>query len=268
MIISLLVSCAFQQLSAQTNIAHLRSIWDLADKGENQRALQRAREYLQKEPFSVEGLDLAGVLATRLGSLAEARDYLVRAVRAKPDSPRVLSNLGFVHLQEKNPAEAIRFLRAALALDPKLADAWSNLASAFALLGDKTAAEAAKRESVDPDEQASPCVALAKSLRSAEQPVAQFVSLQKPSNPCDTHSLPILLPDLPAVVRLQKTSVLSMSIKDTALGVWIFWSSPSPGVSGSARVTNDSRIEISLPESGVLYLTASRSVEIENWSVH
>ncbi len=267
MLLSLLVFFAFQQAAAQTGIARLRSIWNLADKGENERALQLAREYLQKEPFSVEALDLAGVLATRVGSFTEAREYLLRAVRIKPESARVLSNLGFAYLQEKNPTEAIRFLRAALLLDSTLHDAWSNLANAFALLGDTAAEAAAKGVGLNPGLGQSPCAALANSLRSGHQSSAQVVTFQKLSDPCSTELPLVLLPDFPAVLQFRGASIFSLKIKDTEPGVWIFWSTPSQDLSGSARLTRDSQLEISLPESGTLYLTASRSVEIENWSV-
>ena len=59
--------------------------------------------------------------------LSQARRLLVAALDQKPDDKRLLANLGFVALNQRNPEEARRYLQAALALDPLYAPALESI---------------------------------------------------------------------------------------------------------------------------------------------
>ncbi|HEV8129832.1 MAG TPA: tetratricopeptide repeat protein [Acidobacteriota bacterium] len=258
----------FPNQSPQPDAARLRAIWGLADKGENEQALLQARDFVKARPLSAEGLDLAGVLATRLGLLTEARDYLLRAVQIRPEAARILSNLSFVYLHQKEPAEAVRFLRPALLLDPSMADAWKNLAAAFAMLGDGPAEIAAKGFNTPDDFNRSPCAAFVNSLRKEKLGAPRLITFETFDPLCGTDHTPVLQNELPALVRFHQGTHLLLRMKHGSSGAWIFWSTPDAEFTGSSRLANSEGLKIELPTShGLLYLRASRPVAVESWSI-
>jgi cytochrome c-type biogenesis protein CcmH/NrfG len=73
---------------------------------------------------------VALLFATRQPSaavLAQARRLLQAALAQKPNDKRLLANLGFVALNQRNTDEARRLLQAALAQDPLYAPALESL---------------------------------------------------------------------------------------------------------------------------------------------
>ncbi|MBI2821402.1 MAG: tetratricopeptide repeat protein [Acidobacteria bacterium] len=291
-LLGLALMLSFGCARAQEEISALRAIWATAQRGEGARALQLARGFIGGHPLSAEGLDLAGVLATGQGIFEEARGYLWRAVRIRPDSPRILTNLGFVYLQEGNPSRAVSLFRAALLLDPGFSDGWKNLAGAFAMLGDRPAERAAldfgpgsekrtgARRGLPPGEReaggvergdhqgvgdGSPCMALVRSLK--ESPAgARLVALEG-AQPCSEKERITLSPDVPVVLKFNNASRLTLEAAGEDGGAWVFWASRSGHFSGSAQVDETARLEVALPEGNTLVLTASRPLQLQAWSV-
>ncbi|HEY2931455.1 MAG TPA: tetratricopeptide repeat protein [Acidobacteriota bacterium] len=237
--------------SEQTDIARLRGILALADKGDNGLALQRMREFLQSAPQSAEALDLAGVLATRQGLLSEAHDYLLRAARIRPDSPRILSNLGYLLIQRNDPSGAVRFLRGALLLDPDSSEAAANLRRAVVLFNRK--------------ENTPLCTAMIERVKT-QKLNDRMITFSESSHPCDLEEPQWLIADFPAILIFRNRSKLTLQFEAAAADAWIFWSLDGNS-QGSESVGSALATAIPLSGNGPLLLTASRQVLIKGWKV-
>jgi hypothetical protein len=236
--------------------------------GEDARALAHAREYVREHPAQPEALDLAGVLATRRQSWTEALDYFWRAVRIRPDSARVLNNLGFLYLEMRLPNRALPLLRAALSLQPGMTDGWSNLGQAFALMELPNAESAARgREAENPDSGDSDrrCAAMAAGLRTTFNSPAWI--LLEDDDPCGSGVAPRLTPETPALIRFGSGVVLRLTVSGSGSGSWIFWSSATGRESGSLRAGSDGVIEIPLAGPGIVFLTASQPLQVREWTI-
>jgi tetratricopeptide (TPR) repeat protein len=205
--------CAAASAQSAGDLASLRRIWAVAEAGDNARALQQAREFIQTSPLSAEALDLAGVLATRLGFLEEAGESLWRALRIRPDSARLRSNLGYVYVRKGNASEAILHFRASLWLEPSFPDAWQGLAAAFALLGDKQAQEVARGLTAPSDKSGSACVRMADLLKRGAVPTTRLVTAFE-GGPCDMDGPSLFLADLPAVLKFDRAALLMLRFRE------------------------------------------------------
>lgn len=159
------------------------------EKGESQRALELATEYLQEKPSSGEAMDLKGLALQSLGrpeaeqafreairllpSRPEPRDHLAaflyqagdsrqaaqewqEAIRVDADYAPAHYNLGSVYQAQGRLDEAVTQYREALRLKPDLAQARINLGIALVGLGrfpeaEKELREAAKLSPNDPE---------------------------------------------------------------------------------------------------------------------
>ena len=90
-------------------------------------------------PSADAGLGLATCLGRR-GDLKGAAGALEAARRAEPGNPVVTANIGILALREGRLADAIRELRAALLVEPRLQEARFVLARALARSGDRQGA--------------------------------------------------------------------------------------------------------------------------------
>jgi predicted O-linked N-acetylglucosamine transferase (SPINDLY family) len=81
---------------------------------------------LGKAPRHVGGLNLFGVLLTRLGRYQEAEQYIRRALRENAKSDVTFYNLGIVLKALKRPAEAYEQFGRALAINGAVAETWNN----------------------------------------------------------------------------------------------------------------------------------------------
>jgi tetratricopeptide (TPR) repeat protein len=118
------------------------------------RAMQAAKEddietleqdlqhVLALDPNHADALNALGyTLADRTNRYAEAYEYINRAYRLQPESPAILDSMGWVSYRLGHYAEAIRFLRKALALlpDPEIA---AHLGEVLWVTGKRDAARA------------------------------------------------------------------------------------------------------------------------------
>ena len=85
------------------------------------------RRILAVAPDYPDAWHFRGVVAFRLGRLAEAETMIRRALELAPDYPDANNNLGNVLQQQKRSEEALRFYERAIALKPDLADAHNNI---------------------------------------------------------------------------------------------------------------------------------------------
>lgn len=100
------------------------------------------QDTLRKHPASALALGNLGLLRMRDGRLAEARDYLERALQADPALHEAHANLGVVARRRGDLAGALAHYRRALAIRPGEVDVRLNLGAALLELGRPEEAEA------------------------------------------------------------------------------------------------------------------------------
>ena len=91
------------------------------------------RRVLKSQPRNTDGLYLLGLLTQATGRFAESVELFQRAVHENPRSAKYLVNLGLSlgGMGLGRTAEATEALRAAVAIDPDIPAAWSNLGNEF-----------------------------------------------------------------------------------------------------------------------------------------
>ena len=118
--------------------------------GEAEHAL---RVIMESFPGHPEALHLLGLCARERGDLAESAEYLLQAVRARPQHALYHASMGMVLLEQGAMAEAERALDLTLKLDPGLLPARYNRANLYLQTG--RAAQAAQEYGaiigIDPD---------------------------------------------------------------------------------------------------------------------
>jgi tetratricopeptide (TPR) repeat protein len=74
---------------------------------------------LQQQPDHADALNALGyTLADKTDRLAEAKEYIQKALALKPDSPAILDSMGWVEYRLGNLEAALRYLQQAAALSP------------------------------------------------------------------------------------------------------------------------------------------------------
>ena len=106
-------------------------------------AVQRARAILEHNPGHEAAQLLLATACRRLGDPARSRDLLASLARAQPDSATLQLELGRACAAAGLHGEAITALQAAVALNARLADAWSELAAQRFIGGDTKGGDAA-----------------------------------------------------------------------------------------------------------------------------
>ena len=99
-------------------------------------AVRRASVILKHSPEQAEAKLLLATGCRRLGDPVTARRVLESLARAQPDSAVLQLEFGRACVAAGNSAEAIDAFEAALAADPRLADAWRELATLRFIAGD------------------------------------------------------------------------------------------------------------------------------------
>lgn len=111
----------------------------LQSAAEHQRAGRLAeaepiyRRVLKSHPRNTDALYLLGLLTQATGRFAESAELFQRAVHENPRSAKYLVNLGLClgGMGLGRTSEALDALRAAVAIDPDIPAAWSNLGNEF-----------------------------------------------------------------------------------------------------------------------------------------
>jgi tetratricopeptide (TPR) repeat protein len=119
-----------QYLAAEPGAWHVRYNLGVALVHENRpdEALEQFRLVLQDAPKHMQSLvNIGGIYLSR-GDAGEALKAFTSALMVW-DVPVVRANLAVAYLQLDRLDEAERELRRALEMDPKMADAWTNLGS-------------------------------------------------------------------------------------------------------------------------------------------
>jgi tetratricopeptide (TPR) repeat protein len=99
----------------------------LFQQGSVEEAKQKTEQQLRRNPDSVEGYNLLGIIYTSERDYAKALDVLQRALAADPKSTKTYNNIGSVYVAEQNLALAEQEFRKVLQLDPGNGDAHYNL---------------------------------------------------------------------------------------------------------------------------------------------
>ncbi len=113
----------------------LATAQELEQKGHEAEAIleyRRARQWDAHVPGVARRL---AVLYDRRGDAEHARDEYLAALQEQPRDTDLLNDFGCFHYHRGNGAEAEKYLRQALALNPEYDRAWGNLGKALALQG-------------------------------------------------------------------------------------------------------------------------------------
>jgi tetratricopeptide (TPR) repeat protein len=119
-----------QYLQAEPKAWHVRYNLALAlhHEGRLDEALEQYRLVLAESPKHMQSLVNIGGIHLSRDDAGEALKAFTSALSVW-DVPLVRANLGVAYLQLGHLEEAERHLRAALEMDPKMPDAWTNLSS-------------------------------------------------------------------------------------------------------------------------------------------
>ena len=120
----------------------LARAFEALEAGDRGRAAAAFETLQANLPDDADALNAIGVLGLRLGDPQRALAPLVRAVESNPRAPAIRCHLAIAYRSLAQPDLAIAELQAALALDPLLAEAHSNLGNLLLERNDHAAAEA------------------------------------------------------------------------------------------------------------------------------
>jgi tetratricopeptide (TPR) repeat protein len=99
------------------------------------------RKLIQMDAKNAQALNALGyTLADRTNRYKEAFDLIERALALKPDDPFIMDSMGWVHYRMGNTAEAVKFLKRALAIRSD-AEISAHLGEVLWVTGDRAAAE-------------------------------------------------------------------------------------------------------------------------------
>lgn len=117
---------AIQQQSSKTP-ARFPQVEEMMQQGHLDEAKTAMLEELQRNPFSVDGYNLLGIIESNQQDYANALEALQKALQLAPNSTKTHNNLGNVYADEKKFDLAEKEFRTVLSLDPANRDANYNL---------------------------------------------------------------------------------------------------------------------------------------------
>ncbi len=123
------------QQSAQDTAALFTHAYALHRQGKLAEASQGYERVLEIDPYDFDALHLLGVIAARSKDSARAVDLLTRAIAVNPKVAAAHSNLGAALKELRRLEEAVTSYERAIQLDPNTAEAYSNLGNALQELG-------------------------------------------------------------------------------------------------------------------------------------
>jgi FkbM family methyltransferase len=115
--------------------AWLEKALQLQREGRYDELIAQCQSTLQREPRSVEALQLIAVALCAAGRAREGIIHLTRVTELTPDAAEAHSTLATVLAASGDAEAAIASYRKAVALKPDLGDAWAGLAAMLKVLG-------------------------------------------------------------------------------------------------------------------------------------
>ncbi len=116
---------------SKKNAALFAHAYALHRQGRLAEAAKAYEQVLHNDPRDFDALHLRGVIAARSGNPEEAVDLLERAIAVNPTVAAAHSNLGAALRALKRPQEAVASYERALQLDPNTPEAYSNRGNAL-----------------------------------------------------------------------------------------------------------------------------------------
>jgi tetratricopeptide (TPR) repeat protein len=116
-----------QQKPAQTPPAVFQQEQELLRQGHLEEAKSAMLEELKRNPSSVDGYNLLGIIEADAQNYSGALEAFQKALRMDPHSTKTLNNLGNVYVAQKMPDLAVKEFQTVLRLDPANRDAHYNL---------------------------------------------------------------------------------------------------------------------------------------------
>ena len=149
-------------------------------RGEHAGAITLLQLFLSDRPQDVNLLYSLGMALSDVGKLAEAEQYLQRAVELAPDMINARVALGVALQRQGQTARAIEVLRAAAARDPENLWAQRNLGACLLSVGQFPEAETCLRTAtrIDPRDQQS-WFGLAQAMERLDRPAEADVAYRK-----------------------------------------------------------------------------------------
>src|SRR2546425_1739646 len=107
--------------------SHFPEVEELLRQGLIEQAKEKIQDELQRNPSSVEGYNLLGIICSGQKDYANALEAFQHALKLDPNSTRTRINLGNVYVAEEKPDLAEKEFRTVLRLDPANRDGNYNL---------------------------------------------------------------------------------------------------------------------------------------------
>jgi tetratricopeptide (TPR) repeat protein len=150
----------------------IRAALEAIRSGSPLRAEFICREFLEKNPGSVEHLRLLGHALMKQARYGDAEQTVRLAISLKPDFPHLHEDLGSILGMQQRFEEAIPCFREAIRLEPRLPLAHKKLGEALAALGRGQDADAAFEEYFEQDADKGKVALALDHLRSGRKPEA------------------------------------------------------------------------------------------------
>jgi protein O-GlcNAc transferase len=117
-------------MTPQSNQSIFEQATKLHARGQFAEVEKLYRQVLQKEPARADAMHWIGLAASQTNRLAEARDWIQKAIAIDPRVAEYHYNLGIVFTGLGRLEEAIKAFENAIKLRPDFADAWTSIATA------------------------------------------------------------------------------------------------------------------------------------------
>src|SRR5882762_3235075 len=117
-----------------------QEVEELLSQGLIEQAKAKIQDVLERDPSSVEGYNLLGIIYSDQKDFTNSLEAFQHALKLDPSSPRTRNNLGNVYIAQGKPDLAEKEFRTVLRLDPANRDANYNLG--LVLLAKRQPAEA------------------------------------------------------------------------------------------------------------------------------
>ena len=131
-----------------TSGTQLHQALTLAERGDNQGAMNLALQILKENPKFVPAMKLKAMLLEQTGQAGQAGAEYEQALALSPRDPELLLKTGIYHLASGDKEKALELLQLATRMNPSDGDAQYYLAQAYHLKGEDSLALSAIRKSL------------------------------------------------------------------------------------------------------------------------